>query len=141
MSFSTGQNHTAALAAAAPGSLSSFASNAELSAALQDRLARDEPTDDPLEVARLAQEVPSLDGLHRVVFESLERADVVVSDETGWKLSTTRAAAVIHTWMALVAAGGEIAPLLAGTFPLERIADAQREFMQKRHVGNLVLIP
>lgn len=36
---------------------------------------------------------------------------------------------------------GEITPLLAGTFPLERIADAQREFMQKRHVGNLVLIP
>ena len=36
---------------------------------------------------------------------------------------------------------GEIAPLLAGTFPLERIADAQSEFMRKRHVGNLVLIP
>ena len=42
----------------------------------------------------------------------LERADIVVSDETGWKLSTTRAAAVIHTWMELVSAGGEIAPLL-----------------------------
>ncbi len=42
----------------------------------------------------------------------LERADIVVSDETGWKLSTTRAAAVIHAWMELVAAGGEIAPLL-----------------------------
>jgi NADPH:quinone reductase-like Zn-dependent oxidoreductase len=36
---------------------------------------------------------------------------------------------------------GEITPLLAGTFPLEKIADAQREFMRKRHVGNLVLIP
>jgi NADPH:quinone reductase-like Zn-dependent oxidoreductase len=36
---------------------------------------------------------------------------------------------------------GEIRPLLAGTFPLERIADAQREFMQKRHIGNLVLVP
>ena len=36
---------------------------------------------------------------------------------------------------------GEIAPLLAGTFPLEQIADAQREFMRKRHVGKLVLIP
>lgn len=35
----------------------------------------------------------------------------------------------------------EIKPLLAGVFPLERIADAQREFMQKRHVGNYVLIP
>ncbi len=42
----------------------------------------------------------------------LERADIVVSDETGWKLSTTRAAAVIHAWLALVAGGGEIAPLL-----------------------------
>lgn len=35
----------------------------------------------------------------------------------------------------------QIKPLLAGTFPLERIADAQREFMRKRHVGNFVLIP
>ena len=32
-------------------------------------------------------------------------------------------------------------PLVAKTFPLERIADAQREFLEKRHVGNLVLIP
>ena len=36
---------------------------------------------------------------------------------------------------------GEIRPLLAGTFPLAKIADAQREFMHKRHVGNFVLIP
>jgi NADPH:quinone reductase-like Zn-dependent oxidoreductase len=36
---------------------------------------------------------------------------------------------------------GEINPLLAGVFPLERIADAQREFMRKRHIGNFVLIP
>jgi NADPH:quinone reductase-like Zn-dependent oxidoreductase len=36
---------------------------------------------------------------------------------------------------------GEIQPLLAGTFPLERIADAQRAFLEKRHVGKLVLIP
>lgn len=35
----------------------------------------------------------------------------------------------------------EIRPLLAGVFPLEKIADAQREFMQKRHVGNYVIIP
>ncbi len=42
----------------------------------------------------------------------LERAGIVVTDETGWKLSTTRAAAVIHAWMELVLAGGEIAPLL-----------------------------
>jgi hypothetical protein len=31
--------------------------------------------------------------------------------------------------------------LLAKNFPLEQIADAQREFLQKRHVGNFVLIP
>jgi hypothetical protein len=27
------------------------------------------------------------------------------------------------------------------TFPLSQIADAQREFMRKRHVGNFALIP
>ncbi len=42
----------------------------------------------------------------------LERAQVVVSDETGWKLSTTRAAAVLHAWLALAASGGEVAALL-----------------------------
>lgn len=36
---------------------------------------------------------------------------------------------------------GEIRPLVAGTFPLEQIADAQRQFLEKRHVGKLVLIP
>jgi len=36
---------------------------------------------------------------------------------------------------------GELRPLVAQTFPLERIADAQREFLEKRHVGNFVLIP
>jgi NADPH:quinone reductase-like Zn-dependent oxidoreductase len=36
---------------------------------------------------------------------------------------------------------GEIRPLLAAAFPLALIADAQREFMRKRHVGNLAVIP
>jgi NADPH:quinone reductase-like Zn-dependent oxidoreductase len=36
---------------------------------------------------------------------------------------------------------GDVRPLVAKTFPLERIADAQREFLEKRHVGNLVLVP
>lgn len=36
---------------------------------------------------------------------------------------------------------GEIRPLLAATFPLARIVDAQREFMRRRHIGNFVLIP
>ncbi len=36
---------------------------------------------------------------------------------------------------------GEIKPLVAATFPLERIAEAQREFLLKRHVGKFVLLP
>lgn len=36
---------------------------------------------------------------------------------------------------------GEIRPLLAKVFPLDQIADAQREFLDKAHVGNFVLIP
>ncbi len=36
---------------------------------------------------------------------------------------------------------GEIRPLVAKTFPLEQIAEAQREFTKKKHVGKLVLIP
>jgi NADPH:quinone reductase-like Zn-dependent oxidoreductase len=36
---------------------------------------------------------------------------------------------------------GEIRPLLAGTYPLDRIAEAQRDFSEKRHIGKLVLIP
>ena len=35
----------------------------------------------------------------------------------------------------------EIKPLLAKVFPLEKIVEAQREFLEKRHVGNFVLIP
>lgn len=36
---------------------------------------------------------------------------------------------------------GELHPLVAKTFPLERIADAQREFLEKKHFGNFVLTP
>ena len=36
---------------------------------------------------------------------------------------------------------GELRPLLAKTFPLAEIATAQREFLEKRHFGNFVLIP
>lgn len=36
---------------------------------------------------------------------------------------------------------GEIRPVLAATYPLERIADAQRDFQQKRHAGKIVLVP
>lgn len=36
---------------------------------------------------------------------------------------------------------GEVRPLLAMTFPLEQIANAQQEFLKKSHVGKFVLIP
>jgi NADPH:quinone reductase-like Zn-dependent oxidoreductase len=36
---------------------------------------------------------------------------------------------------------GELRPLLAETFPLEQIKDAQREFLKKKHIGKFVLIP
>ena len=36
---------------------------------------------------------------------------------------------------------GEIRPLVAKTFALGEIADAQREFLQKRHIGKFVLLP
>ncbi|MDC7223258.1 MAG: alcohol dehydrogenase family protein [Spirochaetales bacterium] len=37
--------------------------------------------------------------------------------------------------------GKEIKPLLAKTFPLEEIVQAQKEFTEKKHVGKFVLIP
>jgi len=36
---------------------------------------------------------------------------------------------------------GEIVPLLAATFRLEQIAEAQRAFQEKSHVGKIVLVP
>ena len=36
---------------------------------------------------------------------------------------------------------GEIMPLLAKSFPLDKIVEAQREFTEKKHVGKFVLIP
>ena len=36
---------------------------------------------------------------------------------------------------------GEIRPLVAKTFPLDQIALAQAEFIEKKHVGNFVLVP
>ncbi len=36
---------------------------------------------------------------------------------------------------------GEIKPLLAKSFPLKKIVEAQREFTVKKHVGKFVLIP
>ena len=36
---------------------------------------------------------------------------------------------------------GEIKPLLARTFPLEALGEAQRAFGEKKHVGNFVILP
>ncbi|MBM1004078.1 MAG: zinc-binding dehydrogenase [Desulfofustis sp. PB-SRB1] len=36
---------------------------------------------------------------------------------------------------------GKIKPLLATTFALENIAEAQQEFTKKNHIGKFVLIP
>ena len=36
---------------------------------------------------------------------------------------------------------GEIRPLVAATYPLSEIAQAQRAFLEKKHVGKIVLIP
>ncbi|MCG8684075.1 MAG: alcohol dehydrogenase family protein [Desulfobacterales bacterium] len=36
---------------------------------------------------------------------------------------------------------GEIKPLLAKSYPLEKIVEAQKEFVKKEHVGKFVLIP
>jgi NADPH:quinone reductase-like Zn-dependent oxidoreductase len=35
---------------------------------------------------------------------------------------------------------GEIRPVVARTYPLAAIADAQREFLTKRHTGKIVLL-
>jgi NADPH:quinone reductase-like Zn-dependent oxidoreductase len=36
---------------------------------------------------------------------------------------------------------GEVRPVVAKTFPLHDIVDAQRELLERRHVGKLVLLP
>ena len=36
---------------------------------------------------------------------------------------------------------GEVRSLVAKTVPLEKIADAQRAFLEKQHVGSFVLVP
>jgi NADPH:quinone reductase-like Zn-dependent oxidoreductase len=36
---------------------------------------------------------------------------------------------------------GEVRPLLAATYPLKEIAVAQRDFLGKRHVGKIVVVP
>ena len=37
--------------------------------------------------------------------------------------------------------GDEIRPILAATYPLDQIHEAQTAFLEKKHIGNIVLIP
>jgi ATP-dependent helicase/nuclease subunit B len=69
----------------------------------------------------------------------LERAQVVVSDETGWKLSTTRAAAVLHAWLALAASGGEVATLLDFLKSPFLFDDDQRAAEQRAEIERALL--
>lgn len=36
---------------------------------------------------------------------------------------------------------GEVKPLIAGVYPLSAMVEAQRDFLAKRHIGKLVLVP
>jgi NADPH:quinone reductase-like Zn-dependent oxidoreductase len=36
---------------------------------------------------------------------------------------------------------GEVRPLLAATYPLAELRDAQQAFIDKRHTGNIVVVP
>ena len=60
--------------------------------------------------------------------------DITLIGCTAWD------AAVFPDLLSYVARG-EIRPLLAETYPLARIAEAQAVFQEKRHIGKIVLIP
>jgi NADPH:quinone reductase-like Zn-dependent oxidoreductase len=38
-------------------------------------------------------------------------------------------------------ASGRLKPLLAGSYPLEQLVQAQRDFKKKAHFGKLVIVP
>jgi NADPH:quinone reductase-like Zn-dependent oxidoreductase len=40
-----------------------------------------------------------------------------------------------------LARGGEVRPQVSGTFALADIAEAQREFTARRHIGKIVILP
>jgi ATP-dependent helicase/nuclease subunit B len=66
----------------------------------------------------------------------LERAQVFVADETGWKLSTTRAAAAIAAWFEVVAARAEtvaLLDLLKSPFLFADVADKAAQVMAIEH--------
>jgi ATP-dependent helicase/nuclease subunit B len=63
----------------------------------------------------------------------LDRARVTVADETGWKLSTTRAAAALAAWFDVVASRADTAALLdllKSPFVLADLPDKSRQVMR-----------
>ena len=64
----------------------------------------------------------------------LERAQIVVADETGWKLSTTRAAAVLVAWLELVASNAQTAALLEFLKSPFLFQDPQLEERQRMNI-------
>ena len=64
----------------------------------------------------------------------LERADIAVSDETGWKLSTTRAAAVLASWLELVASNAQTLALLDFLKSPFLFPDAETEAQQRMSI-------
>ncbi len=47
-----------------------------------------------------------------------------------------------RTMTAMVTMGhGDIRPVLAATYPLDRLHEAQTAFIAKRHTGNIVVVP
>ena len=63
---------------------------------------------DKIEIALIAQDRV----VARRIRALLERAQIFVSDETGWKLSTTRAAAALDAWFEVVATKADTMALL-----------------------------
>ena len=62
----------------------------------------------------------------------LERSQIFVADETGWKLSTTRAASALAAWFDVVAARGEtiaLLDLLKSPFVFAGVADKEAHLM------------
>ncbi len=64
----------------------------------------------------------------------LERAQIVVADETGWKLSTTRAAAVLAAWLELVASNAQTSALLEFLKSPFLFQDPQLEEQQRMRI-------
>jgi ATP-dependent helicase/nuclease subunit B len=66
----------------------------------------------------------------------LERAEVVVADETGWKLSTTRAAAALAAWFEVVSGRADtvaLLDLLKSPFVLAEVADKSTRVIAIEH--------